>query len=137
MSRGAPINLESRQGLNAEVFLLVCERQTIADSNHAFDPETEGLKSAPEPMDVHPETQRVERRVTPRGAPDFLRGNYPVGAAREPREDKKLLERERNPISAARDVVLIVFNPEVAVIVNVADVVVAGDTVSCNRESWF
>ena len=55
--KAGSISFQSCMCLDAEILLFVCKRQTIADSNHAFDPETKGLKSAPEPMYVHPETQ--------------------------------------------------------------------------------
>jgi hypothetical protein len=107
--------------------LIVVERQAITDPDHALYAQTKRTKGLSESMYMYAETQRVEGRVAPRRTPNLLRGNDTVRVTREPRENQKFLERKRNPLSTAGDVIVVVLDAEVAVIVDVRLVIVADE----------
>ena len=122
----APERIHSEEGTPKEdaptgssslEILIRCD--VITDSHHALQANPEWMKGPSKTMDVYAKAQRVEWRVAPSITPDLLGRHDPVGVARETRENKKLFERKRNPLSATGDIVAVELYAEVTIIVDV------------------
>jgi hypothetical protein len=94
--------------------------QPVADVNHRFDLQSKIGELCPQAIDVNVEAFGVERLVrSPDRTPKLVRRDDPVWRARQSREDQKLGAGQLDRTAPARDVVVLMFDTEKAIVVDV------------------